>query len=161
VHTAPGKGSTFEIYLPTADGVPAPPAGESYDEVEVKQSATVLVVDDDRAVRAIIAVGLESLGHRVILATGGREACELYRRHAGEIDLVLLDLTMPEMNGEQTLSALRELNQGVRALVMTGYAEEDVREKFQAAELAGFLWKPFSRQELVTTVKAALGPFSA
>lgn len=161
VRSAPGQGSTLSVYLPAADGAPAARL-EAEPEVDAcTRPATVLVIDDESAVRAVIAVHLELLGHRVLSAASGREACDLYRQHAREVDLVVLDLTMPEMNGEQTLRALQAIEAKVRVLVMTGYAEDDVRGRFRPGELAGFLAKPFVRTELVSAVERALESRSA
>ena len=155
-----GQGSSLMVYLPRAEGAPAALSQAKRERTPCEQSATILVIDDESAVRSIIAVNLELEGHRVITAEGGEQACELYRQRAGEISLVLLDLTMPQMNGEQTLRALQAIDPQVAVLVMTGYAEDDVRERFRPDELAGFLAKPFSRQELLSAVALALATAS-
>ncbi|MDB4989655.1 MAG: sensory box histidine kinase/response regulator [Myxococcaceae bacterium] len=152
-----GKGTTFRVLFPAAQGqVAAPYEAKRASSKPPGQTATVLVVDDEQAVRATMRAALESLGHRVLVASSGREACDIYRQQKAQIELIVLDLTMPEMNGEQTLRALQAIDQNVRVLVTTGYAEEDVRERFHLGELAGFLAKPFVRDELCRAVAAAL-----
>jgi CheY-like chemotaxis protein len=155
VTTTIGVGSSFAVLLPAASGEPprprtTPPAPKA------ERRATILVIDDERAVRSMTAVSLESTGHTVLTAGGGREGVALFAANRERIELVLLDLTMPEMNGEQTLRALQEIDPKVPVLVMTGYAEDDVHERFQPDELAGFLAKPFAREELFGAVDAAL-----
>ncbi|MDB4976324.1 MAG: sensory box histidine kinase/response regulator, partial [Myxococcaceae bacterium] len=154
VNSRPGTGTLFSVLLPAARNG-AQPAGEEAKRNSSKpptERATILVVDDEKAVRATMRAALESLGHEVMMAASGREACDLFRQHKDVIQLIVLDLTMPEMNGEQTLRALQLIDQDVRVLVTTGYAEEDVRERFKSGELAGFLAKPFVRGELCRAV---------
>jgi CheY-like chemotaxis protein len=157
LHSTMGEGSVFGVLLPAcSDEVALPIAKRRSQANEEPRPARILVVDDEKAVRSMTRVALESLGHEVLEADSGRQACAVFSRHKSRIDLVLLDLTMPEMNGEQTLRALQEIDPNVRALIATGYGEEDVREQFQSDQLAGFLAKPFSREELLKTVSAAL-----
>ncbi len=159
VRSAFGQGSTFQVLLPTAETARAAIARKQEEDPAVpSRTATLLVIDDEEGVRAMMSLVLESLGHRVLVAASGREGCALYERHRAQIDLVVLDLTMPEMNGEQTLRKLQAIERDVRVLVMTGYAEDDVRERFQREDLAGFLAKPFIRSELVCAIHAALAP---
>jgi two-component system, cell cycle sensor histidine kinase and response regulator CckA len=157
VESTIGHGSTFNVWLPAADRAAQPLPEVSRAAVEQgTRRATILVVDDERAVRAMTRVALESLGHEVLEAASGLEACAIYEARGERIELVVLDLTMPQMNGEQTLRALQQIDPDVRALVTTGYAEDDVRERFSPGELAGFLAKPFARDELFRAVSAAL-----
>ncbi|HEX5659643.1 MAG TPA: response regulator [Polyangiales bacterium] len=152
-----GEGSTFAVLLPSVGADREPPKLRSTPPApNTERRGTVLVIDDERAVRSVTAVSLESAGHVVATAASGREGIEIYRARRGEIELVLLDLTMPDMNGEQTLRALQALDARVQVLVMTGYAEDELHEKFQPDELAGFLAKPFARDELFGAVDAAL-----
>jgi two-component system cell cycle sensor histidine kinase/response regulator CckA len=157
VTSAPGQGSTFAVLLPSVGAEVEPPKPRSTPPpLQAERRGTVLVIDDERAVRQMTAVSLESTGHAVLTAASGREGVALFQARPREIELVLLDLTMPEMNGEQTLRALQAIDPHVQALVMTGYAEDDVHERFEPDELAGFLAKPFARDELFGAVDAAL-----
>jgi PAS domain S-box-containing protein len=152
-----GKGSTFAVLLPFAGSDREPPKPRSTPPApNTERRGTVLVIDDERAVRSVTAVSLESAGHTVLTAASGREGVDIYKQKRGEVELVLLDLTMPDMNGEQTLRALQALEPEVQVLVMTGYAEDELHERFQPDELAGFLVKPFARDELFGAVDAAL-----
>ena len=157
VSSKPSAGSLFSALFPAAEGVPQSlaPAARAHATGEPRP-ATVLVVDDEKAVRATMSAALESLGHQVLVAASGREACDMYRLHKSRISLIVLDLTMPDMNGEQTLRALQAIDQDVCVLITTGYAEDEVRERFRPGELAGFLSKPFVRDELCRAVALAL-----
>ena len=83
-------------------------------------------------------------------------ACHLFAKHSAEIDIVLLDLAMPDMNGEQTLRELRKLNPRVRVILLTAYAEDEFRMKFVQGELSGFLAKPFAYEELIEVLRAGV-----
>ncbi|HEY6880104.1 MAG TPA: response regulator [Polyangiales bacterium] len=152
-----GVGSSFAVLLPAvSDGREPPRPRSSPPAPQAEKRSTLLVIDDERAVREMTAVSLESVGHAVLTAEGGREGVATFAAQRERIELVLLDLTMPEMDGEQTLRALQAVDPSVSVLVMTGYAEDDVYEHFQPDELAGFLAKPFARDELFGAVDAAL-----
>ncbi|MET0592256.1 MAG: response regulator [Polyangiaceae bacterium] len=156
LQTEPGKGSSFTVIFPlsraAAEPVARPPEA-NWDSF--RGEGTVLVVDDERPVRMVTAEILASLGYDVLQAEGGRRACELYREHADRIRVVLLDLTMPEMSGEETLRELQAIRSDVKVIVLTGYTEDEARLRFVRGELAGFLAKPFVCNELIATLEAA------
>ncbi|QFG03705.1 PAS domain S-box protein [Tepidiforma bonchosmolovskayae] len=154
--TAPGRGTTFTILFPAA-GPPAPPGPAPAPETASTPlpRAVILVVDDDETVRAVTRRMLELSGFTVLLAADGAEAVALYRERPG-IDLVLLDLTMPAMDGEETFRELRRLDPGVRVILTSGYSEQDAADRFAGTGLAGFIQKPYRPQDLIETVRAAL-----
>jgi CheY-like chemotaxis protein len=114
----------------------------------------VLVVDDEPMVLRLATWILEDAGFRVIEARDGVEAVEAYRSHAAEIDVVVLDLDMPRMNGAETFDALRALRPDVRVLLSTGYGDEPL-DRFQDRGLVGTLDKPYAASQLVAAVRAA------
>ncbi len=126
------------------------PSGES-------AGGTVLVVDDDDNVRPVTQMMLERLGFQVLLACDGREGLDVFRAHRGEIVCVLLDLTMPEMDGEETLAALRELDPRVRVILSSGYNQLEVVQRFAGRGLAGFVQKPYRLADLRATLDKTLG----
>ena len=152
--TRPGGGSRFRVLLPLENAAKLcdPTPNTSHAEPSTSE-ACVLVVDDEAPVRIAIGETLRSLGYRVFEADGGVSACALFRQHLREIDVVLLDLAMPDMNGEQTLRELKQLRSDIRVILLTGYAEDEFRLRFVNGDLAGFLSKPFAREELLQALR--------
>ena len=91
---------------------------------------------------------LEHLGFEVTMASNGIEALDIYRRNPGGISLVLLDLTMPYLNGQETFLELHRIDPSAKVFISSGYSESDVASRFSGAELAGFIQKPFTLDEL-------------
>jgi DNA-binding NtrC family response regulator len=117
-------------------------------------SGTVLIADDEASVRAVTARALRAMGFDVIEAADGQEAVERFAEGRERIRLVLLDMTMPRMNGEAAFRAIRGLEPGAKVVLMSGYTEQDAAEHFGEG-LAGFLQKPYelgALQELVRRV---------
>ncbi|MHB8520159.1 MAG: CHASE domain-containing protein [Limisphaerales bacterium] len=161
VESEPGRGSIFTLLLPETAGHAEEPrpgvtAGSAW-----RGQGTVMVVDDEEPVRAVAAHMMASFGFRVIAASDGREALAKFQAPGEPIRLVLLDLTMPQMDGEETFLALRRLRQDLPIVLMSGYAEEDVAGRFAGKGLAGFLSKPFKpetlREKIHTALAAAAG----
>jgi len=157
VESAVGKGSRFRVLLPCSDEPIATPARASR---YYRGQGVVLVIDDDMSVRQIIAKMLASLGFSVIDAAGGRQGLRALEQRAREIALVLLDLTMPEMDGEETLRAIRKLSP-VPVVLMSGYGESEAMLRFASQRLAGFLQKPFTAQQIGDVLGQALEPGAA
>ena len=99
---------------------------------------------------------LEHAGYTVVTVDDGEEALTYYSEHAKEVDLILLDLTMPRLNGEETLRALRDLNQEVRVILSSGYNEQEISERFEGLGLSGFIQKPYQAHQLIEKVREAL-----
>ena len=148
-----GKGSTFSIYLPLT-AKPAKPAAAISGSTRVVRRGTVLVVDDEPAVRKATTRMLERLGLQTLAAAGGAEALELYAVHTDEISLVMLDMGMPGMNGADVFRALRERS-NVKVLISTGYAlEAEVQQLVEAG--ARVIEKPFKLAALEQEIERAL-----
>ncbi len=162
VDSSPGRGSRFRVLLPAIDAslhktiAPERDSGRS-----LRGSGCVLVVDDEPPVRAATVAILSSSGFRVLEADGGDAAVRAFRAHADEIDAVLLDLAMPHMNGEQTLIELKRQRPDVPVVLLTAYAEDELRLSAIQSQLAGIVAKPFSYEELINAVKGATGPTSS
>ncbi len=152
VYSEEGRGSAIKVLLPVAEGEQAVRSQRSRPPAPANLSGTVLVVDDHEIVRNLAGAALRRSGLTVIEASDGREALELYAVHGSTIDVVLLDLTMPRLSGEETFAALRETNPAVRVLLMSGYNAQDTTGRFVGKGLAGFLQKPFTSVELVRRV---------
>ena len=107
-----------------------------------------MLVDDDDAVRQVLARQLTGMGYEVMTARGGVEGALLFWRHASQVRVVLLDVTMPDMNGDRMLREILSIRPDVPALVMSGYSSRDVRELFADCPVVGFLQKPFGVEAL-------------
>lgn len=147
--SAPGQGSTFRVLLPLY------PAAVEQRTVEPK-GATVLVVDDEEIVRITARAILERAGYAVLLAENGLEAVETFSRSADEIALVLLDMAMPVMGGEEAMQHLHRLRPTVPVLVSTGFNESEAVRRFQGQNVAGFVQKPFTARQLSQRVAKVL-----
>ena len=110
----------------------------------------MLIIDDEREVRQVTELIVKRLGYTTLVAQNGHEGIALFREHASAIMGVLLDLTMPELSGEATWRALQAIDPTVRILLMSGYSETDINERFGKEGLVGFLAKPFMIEELRT-----------
>ena len=130
------------------------------DVDSTSHSGTVLVVDDEPLVLDVTRTQLEDLGFSVLTADGGKSSIECYEANANSIDLVLLDMTMPDLSGLQVLSRLRNLNPSVRVVMTSGYAEDEI-EDLADAGLSGFLRKPYTQSRLEQRVLDALMPESS
>jgi CheY-like chemotaxis protein len=113
----------------------------------------VLVVDDEHMVRIMLQLGLERSGFGVWLASNGQEAIQLYREHRESIDVVLLDIRMPGLDGPQTLEALREMNPDIRACFMSGYLGDYAPEELRQHGAACVLPKPFLLADLAGVLR--------
>ncbi len=152
VHSAPGEGSTFRIFLPALER-PAPPRVSG----DLRGSGTVLVVDDEEVIRRFAYHTLRAYGYDVILASNGQEAIEVVSARGSELSAVLLDMTMPVMSGEEALERVAELRPQLKIIVSTGYAQEEAHRRFAAQHVDDFLLKPFSARQLVEKLKVVLG----
>jgi CheY-like chemotaxis protein len=121
------------------------------------ESVTVLVVDDDETVRTVAALALRRHGLYVLTARDGHEAVEIYRERAGEIDLVVLDMMMPRMNGEQALRAMQAIRPDVCVIVTSGYSECLPQQGVgKPGGVIAFLPKPFGPSKLLAAVRESL-----
>jgi CheY-like chemotaxis protein len=146
-----GHGTTVRLYLP----LPEPVAPDAAATQEVAQSAAhyrILVAEDEPAVRDLATDVLEDAGHSVLQAANGREAVALYRQHWQLIDLVILDMVMPEMSGRDTFRALKEINPAVRVLLASGFSVDGEAQSILDDGVRGFLQKPFLRAEMVRQI---------
>src|SRR5260370_23131907 len=156
VASSPGRGSTFKVLFPAAQEKIAPtPVREVKDDLT--GSGVILLVDDEELVRRFTASTLAHLGYTILEAANGQEAIELFQRNLSNIMLVILDLSMPVMNGEECLRRLRSIKPDVPVLLSSGFSETEAARRFQSAGAATFLQKPYTAQHLAELVKSALG----
>ena len=151
VESAPGQGTTVRVLLPVAD------EARGHDGFDASQAGAVLVVDDETIVREVAVRILERAGFSVMSACDGREAVEVFRAHAHEIACVLLDVTMPNVDGPEALEALRAVRSDVRVLLSSGYTHAEVDRRVDRRTVAGFVAKPYRAAQLVDAVRRAIG----
>ncbi len=149
VYSEPGKGTTFKILFPARpEGSEADTQAGGSPPVDWRGKGTILLVDDEESLIALGARMLEALGFTVLTAPDGARAVELYRARGKEIDLVLMDLTMPHMDGAEAFGELRRLNPDVRVVLASGYSHEDIAARFAGKGLSGVLQKPYTLAKL-------------
>jgi len=162
VYSEPGHGTAVKVLFPAAveQGThePAAPAeGAAPVPTEgFRGSGTVLVIDDEPSVRDVARAILEKVGFEVLVAASGREGLERFRAGADRIVAVLLDMTMPDLAGEEVFAELRSIRPGVPVILSSGYNEQDATRRFAPAGLAGFIQKPYLPADLLSKVRAAL-----
>lgn len=153
VESRPGVGSVFRVLLPPSDGSAPEPEKKS---VAWRGEGTVLLVDDEKAVLRVAQGMLERLGFRVLAASDGSEAIDLFRRHSDSIVGVILDLTMPRMPGNEVLAALRRVRPDVRVLLSSGFDEQAVFARVEHPEGVGFVQKPYTHGKLAAVLRSIL-----
>lgn len=156
VYSEPGQGTTFKILFPSTGEIAHALPAKAYFDPDWNGSGKVLVVDDEEAICAVAKQTLERVGFEVVTAPDGREGIQTYLNHQEEIQLVLLDMTMPNMNGEETFRALREIKPDIKVILSSGYNEQDATNRFSGKGLAGFLQKPYMPNDLVKMIKKTL-----
>lgn len=154
------KGTTFTVMFP-ASSSSAPlaeiPTKKEHAFLVYEQSSCVLVIDDEAPVREAVYDILSSVGLRVLAAEDGQTGIKMYRRHRAEIDLVLLDMRMPGMNGEETFKALKGIDPAVKVVLSSGYNEAETMSRFVGEGVTSFLQKPYNLETLLRTVESLVG----
>ncbi len=155
IYSEVGSGTTVKVYLPVArDASRRPVSGRM--TAPIRGAGTILVVDDEKGVRQVVESMLTSLGYEVVLAESGQEAVDYYKIHGVEIDLVVLDLTMPVMGGLICFRELRNLDPEVKVVVATGHALNGAAQTVLDEGALRFIQKPFVKAELSEAVTEAL-----
>lgn len=159
VSSTPGLGTTFEVLLPALEdrrigtGDRQPQLATPGD---LSGAGIVLVVDDEQVVRQTAKIALERYGYKVLLAESGREGIEVFRRRESEISVVLLDMMMPAMGGEDVIERLTEIRPEVPVIVSSGYNEALTAQRFAGKGVAGFIQKPYTSRQLAEKVNVIL-----
>ena len=155
VYSELGRGTTFKVLLPAAKR-------QISDDSKLRAirrpagTGTVLLVDDEETIRAVGKRMLENLGYTVLTASDGRQAVDMYHDRPETFDCVVLDLTMPHMDGEEAFRELRRIDKDVRVVLSSGYNEQEVTQRFVGKGLAGFIQKPYRLDVLANVMKEAL-----
>jgi signal transduction histidine kinase len=156
VESEPGRGTTTLVLLPRVE---LPPGDGPFERQHGSDLAGVriLVVDDEPKVLRVVCSMLESAGLEVLRASDGQEAIELFGVRADEIDCVLLDLSMPKLDGEEVFRELQRIRPEVRVVLSSGFTEQEILDRFRGAGLAGTVQKPASMEVLLARIAEAVG----
>jgi len=154
----PGRGTTMKVLLPASPRPSVSPSKPESTASNWRGTGTVLIVDDEPTVLEVAKEMLERAGLEVMTAEDGREALAIFKECAEEIDCVILDLTMPHLDGEETFRELRRIRSDVEVILTSGYNKQDVTQRFAGKGVAGFIQKPFRLESLTEKVRAILVP---
>lgn len=155
VYSEPGKGTTFKIYLPLL-AQEATDSEKKTVEPLVGGTETIMVAEDDSDVRQLMVAMLEQFGYTVIQAVDGEDAIRRFSEHEAEIDLIILDVIMPKMNGKESLEQIRKVKPDVKVIFSSGYTADIIHSKGILESGAGFLQKPVQPQALLSVIRKTL-----
>lgn len=156
LESAAGKGTTIQVLFPPSVKAPRTFAKEAPALDSWRGDGTVLVVDDEEMVRQVAKAILESVGLKVLTADNGEHAIRVFREAGYDIDVVLMDMTMPHMNGEDAFARLREIDPEVRVVMASGYSQHGATSHVTSKNLAGFIQKPYRAVDLVAKLRGLL-----
>jgi CheY-like chemotaxis protein len=158
VDSEPGKGTTFRVMFPAVVSETETTSSENKKTVDVwKGSGTILLVDDDESIRDLCRLLLERIGFDVLTASDGRNAVEVFCENRGKIRCIILDLTMPHMDGDETFRELIKIDPDIRVIMSSGYNEQEIAQKISGKGFSGFIQKPYSLSNLTDILKKVLG----
>ena len=151
-----GKGTTFDIYFPRIEAEKLPSAADKVEPLPLGGSERVLFVDDEKAILDIGQEILERLGYQVEVRTSSIEALELFRAKPDQYDLVITDMTMPNMTGDRLAQELLQIRPGIPIILCTGFSERITEEKARAIGIEEFVMKPVVMKDLAVVIRRAL-----
>jgi len=152
----PGRGTTFRVLFPASSRQAQSNGGRDDRDKAWHGSGTILLVDDEETVRAVGQRMLELLGFSVLTASSGADAVEVLSQHKDSVSGCILDLTMPRMDGEDTFHLLRSVKPDLRAMLSSGYSEEELAQKFGGTGFASFIQKPYTKTTLTAKLREML-----
>ncbi|MFA6898973.1 MAG: GAF domain-containing protein [Desulfurivibrionaceae bacterium] len=156
VYSEPGRGATFRIYLPLIVANPQKETILDEEEVPARGTETILVAEDDESLRVLARTALTRFGYTVIEAVDGEEAVQKFKENQSRIQLLLFDIIMPKMNGQEAYEAINKIQPGIKTIFMSGYAPDMLREKAMMGDTAPLLAKPLSPTKLLQKVREIL-----
>jgi PAS domain S-box-containing protein len=156
VESEPGQGSIFRVFLPLSKEAITRPPQLPEQKLPMKIEGTVLVVDDEPSLRNVVATAIKGLGFKVLTAKDGMDGLELFQQHRNDIRLVICDLTMPRMDGWQTIEAMRKLEPSISVILCSGYSEAQAMGGYHPEQPQAFLSKPYEYETLYETISRVL-----
>jgi CheY-like chemotaxis protein len=151
-----GRGTTFTVLFPASDVAAVEQSAAPGAVSMARGRETIMIVDDEPALRSLMRISLTERGYTVMEAGDGVEALELYSQHGGTIDMVVIDLIMPRLGGRETYLKLKKMNAGVRALFATGYGIDDQTQELLATGVLGIIKKPYEMTSVETEIRKVL-----
>ncbi len=156
VDSQPENGTTFQIFLPQAEGESALKESHSHSPLQFQGSETILIVEDNELVRNLTSEALKQYGYRVIEAPGGEHALKITREYGEKIDLLLTDVVMPGLNGREVADQIVSIRPGIRVLYMSGYSDNAIVQHGVLSSGLAFIEKPFSPENLAEKVRQVI-----
>jgi CheY-like chemotaxis protein len=157
VESRPGQGAAFVLYLPLVQESWKKEITVDMQQKSTKEKARILLVEDEEMIRNVASAMLERLGYAVYVCDNGQDAVDHYREEWQNIDLIILDVIMPELDGEETFIAMQEINPALKVLVSSGYSLDDKTQNIIQKGAKGFIQKPYRKGALSVKVAEVLG----
>ncbi len=154
VHSKPGKGSTFNIFLPASDKKLA--KKENFNKKVLTGAETILLVDDEDMILYVGRDLIEKLGYKVLIAKSGKEAIKIYKKCRKQIDIVIMDMIMPEVGGEDLYNKLKKINPDIKVLLSSGYDSNGLARRILSRGCNGFIQKPYKIKDLSLEIRKIL-----
>jgi PAS domain S-box-containing protein len=157
IRSSPGEGTRVRILVPVVDA-PASVRALTGSQVEAEnlEGARILLVDDEPVVRDVAQLMLANLGADVVTASDGREAVEVFEADLGHFDMIIVDLTMPHLDGIQTFRAMKKIKPAATVVLSSGFHEDELKQRFKGLGFTGFLQKPYDTKTLLHTLRGCL-----
>jgi PAS domain S-box-containing protein len=157
VRSAPGKGSSFAVYLPMPEGVPeaVQPARKGLEEMP-GGTETILIIEDEEMLRELLKAFLVSKGYTVLAAEDGIQGVEMYQNHQKEIAIVLSDVGLPLLSGQDVFRKIREINPGAKVIFASGFFDPGTKSEMYRAGLNNFIQKPYMQDEVLQKIREAI-----
>ncbi len=151
------EGTTFRIYLPVSDIQPLNQRVEEEKFIDLRNKlTTVLIADDESYIRSLTSKMLKTVGFDILMAENGIDAIEKFKNNISKIGCIILDLTMPEMDGHEALIELRKIDNKIPIIISSGYSEVDINLQFKGENISGFLQKPYLLDDLLKVIDKAI-----
>jgi len=157
IYSELGEGTTFKVLFPCVFPTLKPANTSSLTTPLTKHiQQTVLIIDDEKPILAVGTMMLEDIGYHVLIANDGEEGLEVFKQHQHSIDIVIMDMTMPRLNGDETFRGLKVIRPDIKVILSSGYNEQEATSRFVGKGLAGFLQKPYTADVLYKKLSEAL-----
>ena len=158
VKSEPGVGTTFTLYFPLVSRRSGEiTATNAREEPVAGGNETILVVEDEEMLRTLLQSLLKANGYDVLTADNGEKAVEIYRRHQQEIALVVTDIGLPKMGGEEAFRKMRDIDPSLKGLIVSGYLDPQAKAALLAAGAIGVIHKPYAPLEILKQIREAIG----